>query len=98
MVVVITIITTNILGVLLFFFLKTRYKFPVYRVFISSFPPRGGGLSLRSQTAITDSEDDDHESGFRRYPAAHVNETLHDGDSSKTDTLMTDFKYSETKV
>ena len=95
--VLVTIAVINIAGILIFFFLKTRCKFPVHRIYISSCPPRGG-VTMRSHVAaMTDSEDEDHESGFKRYPT-RVHVASQDQDYARTDTLLTDFKYSETKV
>ena len=90
------IVIIHICGSILFFFLKTRYKFPVHRIYISSCPPQGGAL-LRSLPPVSDSEDEDHESGFKRYPT-RVHAGSQDQEYARTDTLLTDFKYSETKV
>ena len=53
---------------------------------------------MKSHIAVmTDSEDEDHDGEFKRYPT-RVHATGQDQDYARTDTLLTDFKYSETKV
>ena len=90
-----TMFTIHICGAVLFHYLKCKHKFPVRTVIISNSPPGIlGGPNLPPPPDESDYEtDDDQDGGFRTYP---TNRGHHHAD--KSNTLLTDFKYSETKV
>ena len=90
--VVISMIVIHLAGLLLFHFLKTRHKFPISYVYIISSPPQ------RIPPIITHPESDSEETdnGFKSYS---TRVQLAQGNTHpKTEALMSDFKYSETKV
>ena len=91
--VVLIMIIIHVAGAVLFHYLKTRHKFTVHRIYILNSPPMPQ-LTLPLKEGESDS--DENESGFKTY-AARVQ--VSPGKSNpKTDALMADFKYSETKV
>ena len=80
----------HVAGSVLFHFLKTRHKFPVRWVFVTSIPPVRGEL----QRAPEDSDYDEDESGFK---SLHVRLSPKKP-YTRPETIVADFKYSETKV
>ena len=91
--VILIMIIIHLAGAVLFHFLKTRHKFPVQRIYILSSPPTYGP-PVNPPKDESDSED--HESGFKSYPSRVQ---MSPGKAHpKTEALMADFKYSETKV
>ena len=89
----------HISGLTLFHFLKTRHKYPVHRVYVTSSLPVAGSCSgpQAPPTKESDSESDDTESGFKSF-STRVRMSP-EKNYSKTETLLsTEFKYSETKV
>ncbi len=85
----------HIVGAVILHFLKTRHKFTVHRVYITSSLPTGGqNIPPPKDGSESDS---DNESGFKSY-STRVRMSP-EKSYTKTETLLSsDFKYSETKV
>ena len=93
LVTVATMFSIHLCGAVVFHYLKSKHKFPVRTVIVSSSPP-GIADNLPPPPDESDYEtDDDQDGGFRTYPSSGSH---HHAD--KSNTLLTDFKYSETKV
>ena len=95
---VVIMLIVHVIGAVLFHFLRTRHKFPVHRVFISTQPPCG---ALHTQNlpppkdSDTDSDDND---GFKTYTSQRGTLTRHQGAPPAETLPQGDFQYSETKV
>ena len=89
----------HLAGVVLFHFLKTRHKFPVRRVYVSSTPPGVPcGVQNPAQGEESEYDSDDHEPARGGAYATYATPTRVRSSPQKSNTLTTDFKYSETKV
>ena len=100
LIVVAAMLVIHIGGAVLFHFLKTRHKFPVRRVFISSSPPSAPRGIQNPVHGGEESEydSDDHDGARGGHYATYATPTRVRMSPQKTNTLTTDFKYSETKV
>ncbi len=93
-------LTIHVFGAVLFHFLRTRRKFPVHRVYISSAPPGGpGGVTLHPQNhprhpKDSDDTDSDDNDGFKTYTSGR--QGVRHPAGAPDQTLL--HQYSETKV
>ena len=95
---VVTMLIVHVVGAVLFHFLRTRHKFPVHRVFISTQPPCGAHHTQNlppPKDSDTDSDDND---GFKTYTSQRGTLPRHQGAPPAETLLQGEFQYSETKV
>ena len=86
----------HVSGQVIFHYLKTRHKFPVHRVYVTSLPDIALETTTRPVTATSDIESEQDEEEDEEDSKAYSNDVPESPEKLKG--LLSSFKYSETKV
>ena len=86
----------HVTGQVVFHYLKTRHKFPVHRVFVTSLPDVALETTNRPVTTTSDIESEPEEEEDEEDLKAYSNDVPESPEKLKG--LLSSFKYSETKV